>query len=80
MKKTAKIAAERLKNVILADKVAHPERLNDLLKSDITSLLDEYFELYPQSVKVRLQPSEYGLDILIDATAVRVKDFGNFGE
>ena len=69
------ITAENLKNAYDDNKRAISE-----LKSDITSLLEEYFELYPQSVKVRLQPSEYGLDILIDATAVRVKDFGNFGE
>mgnify|MGYP006330573707 FL=1 len=80
MKKTAKLASERLKNVILSDKVSHPDRLNDLLKSDVNDMLKTYFELYPGSIKVWLKPSEYGLDILIDATAIRVKDFGSFGE
>ena len=69
MKKTAKLASERLKNVILSDKVSHPDRLNDLLKSDVNDMLKTYFELYPGSIKVCLKPSEYGLDILIDATA-----------
>lgn len=80
VKKTAKLASERLKNVILSDKVSHPDRLNDLLKSDVNDMLKTYFELYPGSIKVCLKPSEYGLDILIDATAIRVKDFGSFGE
>ena len=80
VKKMAKLASERLKNVILSDKVSHPDRLNDLLKSDVNDMLKTYFELYPGSIKVCLKPSEYGLDILIDATAIRVKDFGSFGE
>lgn len=80
MKKTAKLASERLKNVILSDKVSNPDRLNDLLKSDVNDMLKTYFELYPGSIKVCLKASEYGLDILIDATAIRVKDFGSFGE
>lgn len=80
MKKTAKLASERLKNVILSDKVSHPDRLNDLLKSDVNDMLKTYFELYPGSIKVCMKPSEYGLDILIDATAIRVKDFASFGE
>ena len=55
MKKTAKLASERLKNVILSDKVSHPDRLNDLLKSDVNDMLKTYFELYPGSIKVCLK-------------------------
>lgn len=78
MKRNAKLAAERLKKVILTDKVAHPEQLNDLVLSDITELLQNYFELLPESVVVRLVNCEYGLDIMIDARAARVKPYGSF--
>ncbi len=78
MKKNARIAAERLKKVVLSDKVAHSDKLNELLVSDITELLSNYFELYPSSVIVKFADGNYGLDVMIDARAARVKPYGNF--
>ncbi|UKI14455.1 MAG: hypothetical protein L6V85_10580 [Clostridiales bacterium] len=51
MKKTAKLASERLKNVILSDKVSHPDRLNDLLKSDVTDMLKNLFRAVSRKYK-----------------------------
>lgn len=78
MKRNAKSAAERLKNVILSDKLSHSERLNELLCADVTELLNNYFELYPSSVVVRLADGNQSLEIMIDARAQRVKPYGNF--
>ena len=78
MKRNAKVAAERLKKVILSDKVAHSDKLNELLISDVTELLSNYFELYPSTVTVKISKSDNSLNVMIAANASRVKPYGNF--
>ncbi|MDR3293056.1 MAG: hypothetical protein LBT20_03010 [Clostridiales bacterium] len=75
--KEARNAAGRLKNVLMIDKIKSPSGIEDLLKSDIYGLLDNYFEVIPESIDVRLNIDDDNLyDIKISVKARYVKNVG----
>lgn len=78
MKRNARIATNRLKNVLLSDKIAHPDKFNELIKSEVITLLDNYFELYPSTFELRLNINENILDIAINVKGGRIKPHGCF--
>lgn len=78
MKRHAKIAAERLTKVLMSDKIGHPEHLHDLIKNDVYELLDNYFELYPDTLEVGFDTASDALDIRIRVRARRTRNYGSF--
>mgnify|MGYP001303758219 CR=1 FL=1 len=72
---TARDAASRLENMLLRDKVKAPEGFSEILKSDLTKLLGDYFELSEGvSVNITLTQNS-GFDIKISTSASRIKSF-----
>ncbi|MEG1612867.1 MAG: cell division topological specificity factor MinE [Clostridia bacterium] len=78
MKKNAKIASERLKQVLLSDKIAQPEKFNELLKSEVVTVLSNYFELFPSTFEINLAISDNVIDITMRVKGGRIKPYGNF--
>ena len=73
----AKKAAGRLKNLLLLDKIKAPSSLEDVLRSDIYGILENYFVTLPKSIDVRLSIDEDNLyDIKIFLKAEKIKSMG----
>ncbi len=65
---------ERLKNVLTKDRLSASGDTLAMLKSDATHLLQDYFDLEPDSLRVVLDAKEDGGYLLrIAAKAVRIK-------
>lgn len=72
---TARDAAARLQNILTRDKIQVPEGFSDILKSDLTNLLNNYFELCPGiSIEIDLSESS-DFSVKIAVKAKRVKTF-----
>lgn len=78
MKRNARIATNRLKQVLLSDKIAQPEKFNELIKSEVMNVLENYFELYPATFELKLSINENIMDISINVKGGRIKPYGNF--
>ena len=71
----AEIGTNRLINVLVKDKHESPSRTLSILKSEITALLESYLEL-DDEILIKLEQERGRLIFNIQASAVRVKDFG----
>ena len=71
----AEIGTNRLINVLVRDKNQSPARTLAILKSEITALLESYLEL-DDEINIKMEEERGRLTFKINATAVRVKDFG----
>lgn len=78
MKKNARVAAERLNKVLLSDKIAHPEKFNELLRAEIMAVLSDYFEVLPQSYSFKMSISDDRILIEFSIGAARIRQYGNF--
>jgi len=75
--KEANKTAGRLKNVLMIDKIKSPSGLEDVLKSDVCGVLENYFDIIPPSIDVRLNIDENNLyDIRISLKAKNAKSIG----
>ncbi|MDR3263741.1 MAG: hypothetical protein LBT30_05465 [Clostridiales bacterium] len=75
--KEANKTAGRLKNVLMIDKIKSPSGLEDVLKSDVYGVLENYFDIIPPSIDVRLNIDENNLyDIRISLKAKNAKSIG----
>ena len=73
----AKVALERIKKVLLQDKTGAREDVIAVLRSDLSDLLDNYFEVDPQSIGAEIAVDEYGFyEIRLSARAYRVRGIG----
>ena len=78
--KRAKVGLERIKKVLLKDKTGSQEDVTGVLKSDAYDLLDNYFEVDPQSVTASIEVDEFGYyDVRVSARAYRVRGIGRGG-
>ena len=74
MKESAEL--KRLKRVILADNLRIPNGMSEMLKNDLIALLDGYFDLKSDTVRLDLSVSEDGVyKIEWIATANGIKTF-----
>ena len=74
---TAQSDEERLKKVLIADKHFNPERIKQVIKSDIYNILRDYFELTSDDIFVNLDITKDGqYHLILDATSNRIKIFG----
>lgn len=78
MKRNANIARDRLKLVLLTDKIAQPDKFKELLRAEISHTLSNYFELVPETCEVSFTVGERAIDISISVKADRIKPYGNF--
>lgn len=75
--KGAKVGLERIKKVLLQDKAGAQEDVVAVLKSDAYDLLDNYFEVEPQSISASVEVDESGYyEVKITARAYRVRGIG----
>lgn len=69
-----KVAAERLRRVLLSDKIKSYEGFLRVLKGDVYALLQCYMSLDPQDVDVHLSTDEEGAyRFVIEARANHIK-------
>ncbi len=69
----ARISEDRLKRVLLQDRMDAPDNLVAVLKSDIYQALSNFFEINPSSVTVKIDGDTAGIYVLsITAKAFRV--------
>ncbi|MCI6542443.1 MAG: cell division topological specificity factor MinE [Firmicutes bacterium] len=75
MRTIADIGTDRLINVLVKDKNQSPSRIINILKSEITNVLSSYLEL-DDEIQVLLESKKGRLFFQVNATANRVKEFG----
>lgn len=64
----------RLKKVLLTDKINMPNGLLQLLKKDIGSVLNGYFDISKDTLKIEIDSNTEGMyDISLSAKAERIK-------
>ena len=73
--KKADFAADRLKNILIKDKVKAQQGFIDVLKGDLFRLLNDYFEL-SSDIYVDLELSDRGdFGVYVSVKANRIKPF-----
>ena len=78
--KKARVGLERIKKVLLKDKTGAQEDVTAVPKSDAYDLLDNYFEVDPQSIRAEVNVNEFGsYEVKISARAYRVRGIGQSG-
>lgn len=76
MNKSVNIELSRLKSLLMQDKASTPDRLTEVLKSDIFSLLKNYMDLYPDDLKILIDTDDKGYHLIISARTNRFKQIG----
>lgn len=72
--KSTKKGVMRVKNVLLSDKYTNPERLNEVIKSDIVSVLQNYMEISGEDVKLNFTLTDDGsYQLRLSASCRRLK-------
>jgi len=75
MRGTAKQASERLKAILVKDKIKAEEGFLQTLKSDLTRLLGDFFEL-TDGIDLKVELTDGGeFTVSVDAKARRIKKF-----
>lgn len=76
--KNAEASYQRLKSVLVNDKLSSPSRLCSCLQSEILFLLSSYMDVSKDSVKVDLTLTASGeYEVKIKASAKRLKNLGH---
>lgn len=76
MKTIADIGANRLKRVLYEDKKKSPEKISMLIKSDISSFLENFMEVNKESLIVQIKPLANGTyNVNINLNAENLKMF-----
>ena len=64
----------RLKNVLLSDKYTNPERLNEVIKSDILYVLKNYMDITSDDIKLNFTLNDDGnYQLRLAASCKRLK-------
>ncbi|MCL1901970.1 MAG: hypothetical protein FWG51_06220 [Firmicutes bacterium] len=71
------VELNRLKSMIICDKINIPNELCSLIKSDVYIMLSNYLDLIPDNVTVDQSIEDSGFIIQIKAKTNRIKPFGN---
>ena len=75
---SASMDADRLKHILIADKHFDPQRIKQVIKSDVFNILRDYLELDPENVFIDIELNSNGeYHLKIDAIANRMKIFGS---
>jgi septum formation topological specificity factor MinE len=74
----AKIGVERLKKVLISDKHFNPERIEEVMKSDILTILQNYTDVDGENLNFLIEVNtEGGYNIKVDANCTRLKVLGS---
>jgi len=74
----ANIGVERLKKVLISDKHFNPERIEEVMKSDILGILQNYTDLKGENLNFNIEVNKFGgYHITVDATCTRLKVLGS---
>jgi septum formation topological specificity factor MinE len=77
----AKIGVDRLKKVLISDKHFNPERIKEVIKSDILYILKNYTDVEADDLNFEIDVNEEGgYKINIDANCTRLKVLGSIPE
>jgi len=72
--KNAQKGVNRLKNVLLSDKYTNPERLNEVIKSDILYVLKNYMDITSDDIKLNFTLNDDGnYQLRLAASCKRLK-------
>lgn len=75
---SASMDADRLKHILIADKHFDPQRLKQVIKSDIFAVLRDYMELESDKLFIDIELNSNGeYHLKVDAIANRLKIFGS---
>ena len=69
----------RLKSIIETDRLSVGANFDELIESDLTKLLSDYFDLKGE-VKIFIEKQNGIYNLSIEANAVRIKPFGSIPE
>ncbi|MBR2908830.1 MAG: hypothetical protein IKC11_00570 [Clostridia bacterium] len=73
MESIAKNVYDKVEEVLFIDKLKSPQKINDILSSEILYILKQYFEVKENCFKSRIVVEENGeLDISFNFKALRV--------
>ena len=72
--KIAEIGERRLEKVLIKDKKENPKQILKLLKSDLSTLFENYMEIKNLNLNFDIVDSVY--ELKIDVQANRLKNFG----
>jgi septum formation topological specificity factor MinE len=74
----AKIGVERLKKVLISDKHFNPERIQEVMKSDILTVLQNYTDVDSEQITFLIEVNpQGGYDIKVNASCSRLKILGS---
>ncbi len=77
----AKIGVNRLKKVLISDKHFNPERIKEVIKSDILYILKNYTDVEADNLKFEINVApDGGYEILVNASCKRLKILGSIPE
>ncbi len=71
----AKIAQNRLENILQRDKITDPDRVCEILKGELQSVIEAYINL-AQPISVRFHKEGERMLFNVEIEASRVKSFG----
>lgn len=74
--KAGEIELNRLKKLLMQDKVNTPDRLTDVLKSDVYSVMKNYMELRPDDIKILIDADDKGYHVIVSARTHRFRQIG----
>ncbi|MDD4211573.1 MAG: cell division topological specificity factor MinE [Clostridia bacterium] len=78
---TAKVGVDRLKKVLISDKYFNPERIKEVIKSDILYVLKNYTDVEAEDLNCDINIEDNGgYKINIDAICSRLKVLGSINE
>ena len=77
----AKVGVDRLKKVLISDKHFNPERIKEVIKSDILYILKNYTDVEADDLNFEINvENNGGYKISIDANCTRLKFLGSIPE
>ena len=69
------IGSDRLKNILISDKKQNPQKMVKIIKSEVTYLLRNYFEICDEDVNVKIDVGSqnmYEVDINFVSSAIKI--------
>jgi len=77
----AKVGVERLKKVLISDKHFNPERIKEVIKSDILYILKNYTDVEADDLNFDINVNNTGgYKIMLEASCSRLKFLGSIPE
>lgn len=74
--KAGEIEFLRLKSLLVSDKVNTPTQFSDVIKSDVYGILNNYMELTPDDLDVKIDADENGFRVVMTARTNRFRQIG----